>query len=292
MTTQNNPINIPITVNDDLFNFPITISITNNPSYGSCVVQYNNVVLYTPNNDYIGTDTFIYELMDSMGNTSSAVVDINILQGCIEPLTSYNISISRGSGIITLDFINNTDWNGGCSLLVDYDVSVKDNLNNIVYQTTISGNLDNTPTSSTFSFVEGMDKVYIKVKTQAKNCTNDLACVPTINNYLLSIPNNAPIAVLDTFNTNKNIPIQSTFSLTDNDYDLENNPFIIYNGIFNTIAGGTATVYIGGTISYIPPTDYTGSDLYFSILIPSVILAGEIDLGSINLSPSIRPSYL
>lgn len=293
ITTQNNSINIPITVNDDMFNFPITISIINNPSNGSCVVQYNNVVLYTPNNDYIGADTFIYELVDSMGNTSSAIVNVNILQGCIDPITSYDISISRGSGIVTLDFINNTDWNGGCSLLVSYDVDIKDNLNNVVYQTSIAGNLDNTPTTYTFSFIEGMDKVFIKVKTQSKNCTNELACVPTINNYLLNIPNNAPIAVLDTFNTSKNIPIQSTFSLMDNDYDLDNNPFIIYNGVFDTIAGGTATVYIGGTISYIPPTDYTGSDSFNYIIQDSYGLTGfgTVSININNSLPITNPDF-
>jgi len=69
--------NTPVTINvlsNDTGN-EVTISNVDTPSNGIAVVLNNNIV-YTPNTDYIGTDTFNYTIQSSEGLTATALISV------------------------------------------------------------------------------------------------------------------------------------------------------------------------------------------------------------------------
>ncbi len=70
----------PVVVNlsaTDPNNLPLTYSISNNPTQGS-VSESSGVYTYTPNNDYIGSDSFTYTASNGTYTSSNATVSITI----------------------------------------------------------------------------------------------------------------------------------------------------------------------------------------------------------------------
>ena len=101
---------IPVAVNDEVttpINTPIVIEvlhndtphgttphITNAPANGTAVMNLDNTVTYTPNTNFVGTDTFVYELCNIDGVCVTATVTIRVTNG----LTIYNaININGNS---------------------------------------------------------------------------------------------------------------------------------------------------------------------------------------------------
>ena len=64
LTPMNTPILIDVLANDsDYENDSFTISIVSNPENGTAVIQDNNI-LYTPNIEFSGMDTFFYTVIE------------------------------------------------------------------------------------------------------------------------------------------------------------------------------------------------------------------------------------
>jgi len=76
--------NVKILDNDEFDeNDDISIEIINDPSYGDIEVNGTSIS-YTPNADYMGEDSFSYDLKDQSGTTSRATVLIEVTFGVIE----------------------------------------------------------------------------------------------------------------------------------------------------------------------------------------------------------------
>ncbi len=73
-TPEDVPVLIPVLTNDtdaDSSLDPTSLVIVSAPSNGSAVPLPNGEILYTPNPDYFGTDTFTYTVKDAEGATSA-----------------------------------------------------------------------------------------------------------------------------------------------------------------------------------------------------------------------------
>ncbi|MBW4616083.1 MAG: DUF4347 domain-containing protein [Desmonostoc vinosum HA7617-LM4] len=86
-TNQNRPVNINVLANDsDADGNPLSFSIATNPTNGTAVVNNNGTpgnlsddfVVYTPNTNYNGTDSFTYNLSDGQGGTTTGTVNLTI----------------------------------------------------------------------------------------------------------------------------------------------------------------------------------------------------------------------
>ena len=91
------PINTPIVIDvlhNDSPHGTVTPHITTIPTNGTAVVNHDNTVTYTPNTNFVGIDTFVYEICNTDGVCVSATVTVKVTNG----LTIYNaISISGNS---------------------------------------------------------------------------------------------------------------------------------------------------------------------------------------------------
>ncbi|MFC6268923.1 Ig-like domain-containing protein [Frigoriflavimonas asaccharolytica] len=59
---------------------PLTVTILTAPNHGVVVVNANNTVSYTPTGDYLGLDTFTYQIDDGNGHTDTATVQVTVYQ--------------------------------------------------------------------------------------------------------------------------------------------------------------------------------------------------------------------
>jgi len=84
-TAINTPVVIDILVNDsdiDGFLVPSTTAITTPPVNGTVSVNLvNGEVTYTPNLDFVGVDTFEYQICDNDGFCDIALVTVTIIEG-------------------------------------------------------------------------------------------------------------------------------------------------------------------------------------------------------------------
>ena len=75
-TAEDTPIDITLVATDPEGD-PLEYSIVDLPSYGE-VVLVGNVATYTPDPDYIGTDSFTFKVNDGMADSDLAVVTITV----------------------------------------------------------------------------------------------------------------------------------------------------------------------------------------------------------------------
>ena len=91
------PINTPIVIDvlhNDSPHGTVTPHITTIPTNGTAVVNHDNTVTYTPNTNFVGIDTFVYEICNTDGVCVSATVTVKVTNG----LTIYNaININGNS---------------------------------------------------------------------------------------------------------------------------------------------------------------------------------------------------
>lgn len=83
-----------------------TVTITSQPGHGTVTVAANGIVTYTPANGYTGTDTFTYQVCDSVSACDSAVVTVTVNPPNDPP--AYNgkssYSVPAGGTVPTLGY--------------------------------------------------------------------------------------------------------------------------------------------------------------------------------------------
>ncbi len=78
-TEQSSPISIPVLDNDrGLDDGPIQVTVIQPPPNGATEVLSNNSIRYTPNNDYSGSDSFVYKITDADGDIATATVTLEV----------------------------------------------------------------------------------------------------------------------------------------------------------------------------------------------------------------------
>ena len=82
-TDENTSLDMDVSVNDEDFDsVTLTYTIVTNVSSGTLTPNGNEgLFTYTPNTDFSGNDSFVYEVSDGNGGTDSATVYITVLAG-------------------------------------------------------------------------------------------------------------------------------------------------------------------------------------------------------------------
>src|SRR5690606_35558476 len=82
-TTKNTAKQIIVLANDtpnpggETDTISVTVATDDGPAHGTVTVA-NNIITYTPENNYVGADSFVYTLSDGKGGTDSATVSITV----------------------------------------------------------------------------------------------------------------------------------------------------------------------------------------------------------------------
>lgn len=119
-TNVNSAVTIPVLANDTDSNGDLlSVLSTTQPSYGTVVVNANGSVTYTPPTGFTGLDSFSYTINDDRGGSSSARVNVAVLQS-----TSFQQGAAGYTGTIDTFLQQNTPTanNGNAtSLNIDGD---------------------------------------------------------------------------------------------------------------------------------------------------------------------------
>ncbi|MBX7050476.1 MAG: tandem-95 repeat protein [Flavobacteriales bacterium] len=221
---------------------PLTFNLITPPANGTVVLNSDGTYTYTPNPDFFGTDTFVYEACD--GNScDQAIVTIEI-----SPINDLPDAVDDN-----YTTTEDTTLNGDVSQNdVDPD---GDNLTNTLVTSTTNGSVT-LNADGTFTYVPdagffGSDSFTYEA-CDAEGC--DTATV-FINVQEL---NTAPVGVDDTFNVDEDGILFADVSTNDSDLDGDALTYTLVTDVNN----GTLTLNADGTFTYVPDPNFNGQDSF------------------------------
>lgn len=242
--------------NDDL-----TYSV-DTPSNGSIALDGNNLT-YTPNEGFLGLDTFNYKANDGVTNSDVATISITIVDRYPPIAENIELSMFRGE---TLEFtLMGSD---------EDDESLEYNVENPSNGTIVveGSKVEYTP-NDTFFGVDTFIYTVFDGKTLSNNAT---ISIEVIDNY-------RPIVQDIELVMNEGESLQFTLSGSDNDGDTL---------IYTVEDPSNGSINVDGEIaSYTPDNGFTGEDIfYYSAndgLVESSLAKISIEVLKVNSAPSV-----
>ncbi|EIZ1341234.1 tandem-95 repeat protein, partial [Vibrio parahaemolyticus] len=231
----------------------VSLDTNNGPANGTVSVNPDGSVTYTPNDNYVGKDTFTY-IVTSGGVSESATVEVNVTPVNDAPVAKGDIATTQEDTAVTIDVLpNDTDIDGD-TLRID-SASVPSDQGTVEI---VDGKLVFTPAENfngnaeiTYTVTDGSltDQATVKVTVNAVNDT------PVVESNL------ADQTLAEDFTT-YTIDLNTAFSDVDNvDGELT----------FSVSGNSNVLVSIENGIATISPTaDWNGSEtLTFTATDPS-----------------------
>ena len=219
-------------------------SLVTQALHGTAVVNADGTYTYTPVLDYNGPDTFSYQICDIDGDCDQAVVSITVSLTDDVPVavddsftTDEDIQISS-----TLSGNDTPSGDGG-------------NVWSLVTQA-LHGiavvNADGTYTYTPVLDYNGPDTFSYQI------CDIDGDCDQAVVSITVSLTDDVPVAVDDSFTTDEDIQISSTLSGNDTPSGDGGNVWSLVTQSLH----GTAVVNANGTFTYTPAANYNGTDTF------------------------------
>jgi len=241
-TNQATPVAIDVLLNDsDSDGDAITIGNISNPANGT-VQLLNAQIVYTPNANFTGTDTFTYTITDGNNNQSTATVNVVVEDVNQAPIAVNDNSTTPEATPVTINVISNDSDADGDALTVitlgqPGNGSVAIVNNQVVY----------TPNAG---FI-GVDSFTYVVSDNNGNSTTATVSVNVTN------VNKVPTAVDDTRTTPENTPV--TIPVLANDSDTDGDTLSIVSA--TNPANGSVSV-VNSDIVYTPNNGFSGQDTF------------------------------
>jgi gliding motility-associated-like protein len=246
-TVINRTVDVNVLINDTGLEDGIkSLAVTSGPTNGSILVNPDNTITYTPGLDYLGFDTFDYEVCDNDDECAIATVTINVK-------TTNNVPDAINDNAVTV-MNASVDIN-----VLSNDTGLDDGLQDVtIYIDPLQGgnavvNPDNTITYTPLSWYVGPDSFIYMVR----DLDGDIDTA-TVNITVEVIPNYVPIANNDFRGTSLNTAV--TVDVLSNDTGLEDGVKSLT--IESNPSDGNVVVNVDNTITYTPDNGYIGSDIF------------------------------
>ena len=215
-----------------------------NVTNGTLVFNADGTYTYTPNTDYLGSDSFTYEMCDFTALCDSATVFIQVVPANEGPVANDDTYTIEEDEVLT-DNVGTNDSDADGDILTFAVVTT-------VVNGTLVFNADGSFTYTPNAEFNGSDSFSYSVCDPAGVC--DYGDV-TIN---VTPINDAPTAVDDFIAAEEDDVVSN--SVATNDSDPENDPitFAVINGVVN----GVLIFNADGTFTYTPSSNYYGTDSF------------------------------
>ncbi len=218
------------------------------PGNGAVQLNADGTFTYTPNANYFGTDSFIYEVSDGKGGSNTATVNITIDSVNDAPVASADIFNTDEDTALTANVLGN-DTDADADALSINTTPVSGPINGSV-QLNADGTFIYTPDTG----FHGTDSFTYEVSDG-----NGGSNTATVNITVDSI-NDAPVAVADAFNTDEDVAL--TANVLGNDTDVDGDVLSINTTPTVGPANGSVQLNTDGTFTYTPNTNFHGTDSF------------------------------
>ena len=242
-TTEDTPITIDVLGNDsDVEGDALAVVEASAPTHGTAVAD-TGAVVYTPEPDFHGTDSFTYVVGDGSGLTAQAAVTVTVLPVNDPPLAGDDAEDTPEDTPVTISVLgNDSDPDGDALTVVEVSAPTHGTA-----RLTDTGEVVYTPEpdfhgTDSFTYLVG----------DGSGLTARAAVTVTV------LPvNDPPLAVDDAADTPEDTPV--TISVLGNDSDVEGDALAVME--VSAPTHGTAAVDTGEVV-YTPEPDFHGTDSF------------------------------
>ena len=220
---------------------PLTYQIVTNPAHGSLSGTSPDLI-YTPDKNYNGTDSFTFRADDGTTNSASATFSIEITPEDDPPVAH--------PGSLTLA------EDTSAQITLEADDPDGDSLTYSIIRQPSNGNLTGTPPNLTYTpkpNFNWLDSFTFKVNDGTSD-SEPATVLITVNPA-----NDPPKANDDSVTTQEDIPAKKIDVLA-NDIEIDNEPLKITS--VNQGKNGTVSINPDNTLTYIPNANFYGTDTF------------------------------
>jgi hypothetical protein len=259
-TTPNTPVSGNVLTNDEDPNgLPLTVNTipVSGPSNGTLVLNADGTYTYTPNNGFVGTDTFYYEVCNGFYCVTVPVI-ITVTSG--NPLGN-DAPNANDDQSTTLENVPVSGQVLNNDLDPDGDVLTTTQLANPTNGTVVF-NSNGTYTYTPNNGFVGSDEFTYSACDPSGLCDTATVYITVLSDGN-GPANDAPFVQDDSYVTNEDTPISGNVSLNDSD---PNGDVLVYNTTpLSGPAHGTVVLNADGTFTYTPTLNYNGPDQFIYV---------------------------
>jgi len=279
-TNEDTPVDIDVLSNDidvdNVLNATMIVLITS-PTHGTLTINTTTgVVVFSPNLNYNGNDSFTYQVKDAAGALSNtATVAIVIYPVNDAPIANADFATTPEETPVSIPVLAN-----------DTDVdSALDPASLLVVTAPLNGQAVVQPSTGVIQYIPQGNFTGIDLFTYIVKDSEGAASAPISVTITVSPVNDAPVAVNDEASTNENTPVD--IDVISNDIDVDNDVtpgsvVITTNPVHGTIALNPVT----GSVTYTPEEDFTGNDSFtYTLQDPSGSISPPATV-SVNIVPT------
>ena len=227
---------------------PLTVVLVAGPANGTLALNANGSLLYTPNLNFNGTDTFTYKANDGTLDSNIATVSITIIAVNDAPVC----------GNVTLTTLEDTIVSRNLAL----DCSDPDSGDTIAIEL-VSLSLQGTTTflGTTATYTpnpnfNGSDSFTFRARDSAGAFSN----TTTVSINVTPV-NDAPVAANDAYSTNEDVTLAiAAPGVLTNDTDVDSPSLTA--ALVSGPANGTLALSANGSFNYAPNSNFNGTDSF------------------------------
>jgi VCBS repeat-containing protein len=107
-TTEDTPVTIDVLANDsDPDGGALTVTIVGSPGQGDAAIDASGDIVYSPDADSSGADSFDYTVADSIGATDTATVQVTVEAGNDPPVAADDSATTAEDTVVLIDVLAN-----------------------------------------------------------------------------------------------------------------------------------------------------------------------------------------
>jgi len=255
-TLEDTSVTISVLSNDGFSGTNHAVTGVSAPANGSVVINADGTIIYTPNPDFNGIDTFTYTVtvtnQDGTKTTETGTVTVTVTPVNDAPVGN-DISITTPENTPISGTVKATDVDG----------------NILIFNKATDSTHGTVVVNSDGTYTYTPDTNYIGLDSFSVTANDGNGGVITITVTITVTPvNQPPVAVDDVYTTLEDRPLIG--NVLSNDNDPENNPLTLVKysingvtkspGTYSNIPNiGTIAIVSDGSFTFTPVTDYAGT---------------------------------
>ncbi len=249
-TNEDNSVNIDVLANDtDIDGDTLSVSsLLSSPAHGTVFVEADSTITYTPDVNFNGVDSFVYEMSDGNGGFDTATVTITINPVNDPPTANDDNATTNEDTSVNISVLPNDADVDGDTVIFSALMSSPGNGAAVV-------EADNTITYTPSLNFNGTDSFTYQIGDG--NGGFDTATVTITVNPV----NDPPIANNDSFSMTRNTVLSD--NVKGNDTDIEGHAISL---LAVDTSNGVLVLNHDGSFTYTPSTDFTGTDSFTYVL--------------------------
>jgi len=245
------------------------------PSHGTLTLQDDGNFEYTPDADFVGTDSFTYSITDPSGDVVSAEVVINITGVEDVPISlPDSFEVLEDTLLEGLDVLANDKDADGDPLTIISAVSANDGK--------VTINEDGTLDYQSATNFNGLDEI-----TYTIDDGNGNTATATVTINVIPV-NDAPELVPDTFNAIEDTLLEQ-MSVLGNDTDAEGDALTVVD--VQSSQGATVSINEDGTLNYLGAANFNGVDT-LTYTVSDGVGGTSTSTVTVNVAPANDPPEL